>query len=94
MPQPRKSQISIDATPYYHCVSRCVRRAFLCGKDKFTGRSFEHHRAYIEAELLRLGLVFFLDVVGHAVMPSNNRPIPLAGQADGTSEATLYNWIS
>ena len=61
MPQPRKSQISIDATPYYHCVSRCVRRAFLCGKDKFAGRSFEHRRAFIESEILRLGQVFFLE---------------------------------
>jgi len=31
MPMPRKALVSVDTTPSYHVVSRCVRRTYLFG---------------------------------------------------------------
>ncbi len=53
----RKQQISLVDTPYYHCVSRCVRRAYLCGEDKHTGKSYEHRRAWVANKLQELSKI-------------------------------------
>ncbi|TCS37695.1 transposase [Reinekea marinisedimentorum] len=71
MPKPRSAQVSIDATPYYHCISRCVRRAFLCGIDVQTGVSYEHRRGWVEQKMLKLGQVFCIDVCAYAVMSNH-----------------------
>ena len=68
MPRPRYAQISLEATPYYHCISRCVRRAFLCGTDHTTGASYEHRRQWLEDKLLDLGNSFAIDICAYAIM--------------------------
>ncbi|CCK77202.1 conserved hypothetical protein [Oleispira antarctica RB-8] len=71
MPKPRKTLIAVESTPYYHCVARCVRRAFLCGVDTFTGQNYEHRRAWLEDRLLELPKVFAIDIAAYAIMSNH-----------------------
>ena len=68
MPKPRYAQISLEATPYYHCVSRCVRRAFLCGTDDVSGKCYEHRRQWIEDKMIELAQSFALRLCAYSVM--------------------------
>ncbi|NGN99795.1 transposase [Grimontia sp. S25] len=67
----RASLINVDATPYYHCVSRCVRRSFLCGYNDEQGKCFEHRRGWIEQRLMKLANAFCIDVCAYAIMSNH-----------------------
>ncbi|MGL6258231.1 transposase [Vibrio sp. WXL210] len=75
MPTARSQQISLEDTAYYHCVSRCVHRAFLCGFDEASGKSYEHRRGWVESRLLQLAGVFAIDVCAYAVMSNHTHVV-------------------
>ena len=78
----RKQQIDLSVTPYYHCINRCVRRAFLCGEDKHTGQNYEHRRKWIADKIKQLAEVFAIDVAAYAVM-NNHYHIVLRVDQEG-----------
>lgn len=71
MTLPRRAQVSLAATPYYHVIARCVRRAFLCGADPYTGRNFEHRKQWLLNRITAQASVFAVDVCAYAVMSNH-----------------------
>ncbi|TVZ37118.1 REP element-mobilizing transposase RayT [Alteromonadaceae bacterium 2753L.S.0a.02] len=71
MTRPRKEQVCLNDTPYYHIVSRCVRRTFLCGTDGLTGKNYEHRRQWIEDRIRILSSIFGVDICAYGVMSNH-----------------------
>jgi len=68
MPNPRYAKVSFEATPCYHCYSRCVHRAFLCALDELTKTSYEHRKQWLEDRVYRASTVFALDLCTYVIM--------------------------
>ncbi|MGI2261407.1 transposase [Shewanella sp. GXUN23E] len=67
----RKRLIDAASTPFYHVINRCVRRAFLCGEDQLTGKTYEHRRGWIVDKITQLAAVFCIDICAYAVMSNH-----------------------
>jgi len=67
----RKSLISLQDTPYYHVVARCVRRAWLWGFDRYAGKDYSHRRIWILQRLEFLSAIFSVDICAYAVMSNH-----------------------
>ena len=65
MGYPRHLLVDAETPGFYHCVSRCVRRAFLCGD------AFDHRRRWIEDRLAELLDIFALEFAAYAIMANH-----------------------
>jgi REP element-mobilizing transposase RayT len=71
MGYPRHAQVSLQETPYYHVVSRCVRRGWLYGYDEYAGKDFSHRKQWIIDRMTELVSVFAIDLCAYAVMSNH-----------------------
>jgi REP element-mobilizing transposase RayT len=75
MGYPRSMTVDPEAPGFYHCISRCVRRAWLCGEDPVSGRNFDHRRAWIERRLVDLAESFAVSLFAWAVMSNHTHVV-------------------
>jgi REP element-mobilizing transposase RayT len=71
MARARESLIDLDATPYYHCINRCIRRSYLCGEDSYSGNNFDHRRSWLVDKIKFLSTVFLIDIAAYAIMSNH-----------------------
>lgn len=95
MTKPRSQLISTADTPYYHCISRCVRRAFLCGVDYETGESYEHRRQWLVDRIRLLSSLFTIDICSYAVMSNHYHIVVKLGDSSFLSDDdVIQRWTT
>ena len=71
MTQARAHTVSTEQHGMYHCVTRCVRRAWLCGVDPLTGQDHDARKPMIVNRIRDLGEIFAVAVYAYAVMSNH-----------------------
>jgi REP element-mobilizing transposase RayT len=95
MTRARRELVHLETTPYYHCICRCVRRAFLCGQDALSGRNYEHRRGWVLERLRELQSVYTVDICAYAVMSNHYHLVVRLDRAQAlglSDEAVMTRW--
>lgn len=88
----RKNLVSLQDTPYYHCIARCVRRAWLWGVDEYAGKDYSHRKQWVIERLEQLCSIFAIEVCAYAVM-SNHYHVVLYVDAKAAHSWTQHEVI-
>lgn len=71
MATPRRQLVAPDRPMFYHLVSRCVRRAWLCGVDPRTKKDYTHRKQWLLSRLEHLGSAFAVEICAYAIMSNH-----------------------
>jgi hypothetical protein len=94
---PRKLLVPAGFEGAVHVQSRCVRRAWLCGRDPLSGVDHEHRRGWALERLRQLTGVFAIEVCAYAIMANHAhfvlwvRPVFAAAWS---AEEVARRWLS
>ena len=88
----RKELVDVSVTPWYHCISRCVRAALLMADEQGNDR-----KQWIEDRLQLLAEHFAIGVAGFAVLDNHLHVLvrlsPKSAQ-DWTAEEVVRRWMA
>uniref|UniRef100_UPI003D0C2F67 transposase n=1 Tax=Gynuella sp. TaxID=2969146 RepID=UPI003D0C2F67 len=96
MTKPRNEQVSLDETSFYHCMVRCVRRAYLCGVDAETGENFDHRKQWLVSRLRFLSYIYAIDICAYAIMSNHYHVVLHVDQARAQSwsdDEVVERWL-
>ncbi len=71
MATPRYKLVDASTPLSYHLVSRCVRGAWLCGKDHRTCKDYSHRKPWLTERLLSLAQFFAVEIDAYSVMSNH-----------------------
>jgi hypothetical protein len=67
----RRKLLGGERQAVFHCWTRCVRRAFLCGRDSRTRKDYSHRRDWIVRREEQLAGLFAIDIEFRAELSSH-----------------------
>jgi hypothetical protein len=74
-----------------------VRRAFLCGQDRFTGQSFNHRKPWLVKRIRFLSNIFAINIAAYAVMSNHYHLVLHVDQARSrqwSDDDVITRWLT
>jgi len=97
MATPRRELVDPLQPLFYHLISRCVRRSWLCGYDKYSRRDYSHRKQWLIKRMKFLAQFFAIELHAYAVMSNHFHLVihydPLASTR-WTDEEVVDRWLS